>query len=222
MPPGTSFRYKKGGIDMSVVTNSYSSINPYHLKKLLRVRKAEVYDVDAIFDVAASVGTSEKVAEQGFLVDDYLSRPNYYKKKIKNWIQNLGHFYVAEYDKIYGFMIAYTREEWLADNPDWVNEVYWNPDFVKSWTDNFIVVDKTAVYADLTGIGIGSLIYKRLLEDLKDEGIVHIFAETIISPQPNFASLQFRKKQKYSLAGVRYERYDNNLYTDLIYHKTAE
>lgn len=207
---------------MSVVTKSYSVVNPYHLKKLLRVRKAEVNDVNGIFDVAASVGTSEKVAEQGFLVDDYLSRPGYYKKKIRHWIENLEHLYVAEYDKIYGFMIAYTREEWLRDNPGWISDVYWNPDFDKSWTDKFIVVDKTAVYADLTGMGIGSLIYKRLLEDLRIQDIKHIFAETIISPQPNFASLQFRKKQKYSLAGVRYEKYNNELYTDLIYHKAAE
>ena len=207
---------------MSVVTKSYSVVNPYHLKKLLRVRKAEVSDVNSIFDVAASVGTSKKVSEQGFLVDDYLSKPYYYKKKIKHWIENLGHMYVAEYDKIYGFMVAYNREEWLRDNPDWINEVYWNPDFDRSWTEKFIVVDKTAVYADLTGMGIGSLIYKRLLEDLRAEKIEHIFAETIISPQPNFASLQFRKKQNYSLAGVRYEKYNNKLYTDLIYHKAAE
>jgi GNAT superfamily N-acetyltransferase len=197
-------------------------VNPYHLKKLLRVRKAELNDINGIFDVAASVGTSEKVSEQGFLVDDYLSKPAYYKKKIRNWIQNLEHLYVAEYDKIYGFMIAYTREEWLKDNPNWLHDVYWNPDFDKNWTRKFIVVDKTAVYADLTGMGIGSLIYKRLLEDLRSEGIKNIFAETIISPHPNFASLQFRKKQNYSLAGVRYEKYNNNLYTDLIYHKKAE
>jgi hypothetical protein len=57
---------------------------------------------------------------------------------------------------------------------------------------------------------------------LKAERIEHIFAETIISPQPNFASLQFRKKQNYSLAGVRYEKYNNSLYTDLVYHKAAE
>lgn len=206
---------------MSTETRSYSSINPYHLKRLLRVRKAEACDIEAIFDVAASVGTSEKVSEQGFLVDDYLSRPAYYKNKIRNWIMDLEHFYVAEYDRIYGFMIAYTREEWLRDNPNWISDVYWSPDFDKSWTDRFIVVDKTAVFADLTGMGIGSLIYKRLQEDLAIKGIEHIFAETIISPQPNFASLQFRKKQNYNLAGVRYENYNNNLYTDLIYHKLA-
>lgn len=207
---------------MSVETRSYSTVNPYHLKRLLRVRKAEACDIDEIFNVAASVGTSEKLSEQGFLVDDYLSRPAYYKNKIKNWIKSLEHFYVAEYDKVYGFMIAYTREEWLGDNPNWINDIYWNPDFDRSWTDKFIVVDKTAVYADLTGMGIGSLIYKRLLEDLSVDGVEHIFAETIISPQPNFASLQFRKKQNYSLAGVRYERYNENLYTDLIYHKHAQ
>ncbi|MGI6584589.1 MAG: GNAT family N-acetyltransferase [Gracilibacteraceae bacterium] len=207
---------------MSAVTNSYSVVNPYHLKKLLRVRKAQSSDINGIYDVASSVGTSEKISEQGFLIDDYLSKPFYYKKKIGHWIENLEYFYVAEYDKIYGFMMAYTKKEWLKENPNWIQDVYWNPEFDLSWLNNFIVVDKTAVFADLTGMGIGSLIYKRLLEDLKVEGIEHIFAETIISPQPNFASLQFRKKQKYSLAGFRYEKYNNILYTDLIYHKKAE
>jgi len=44
-------------------------------------------------------------------------------------------------------------------------------------------------------------------------------AETIISPIPNFASLAFRKKQNYFLAGVRYEPYLGEMYTDLIYYK---
>lgn len=204
---------------MSVVTKSYSNINPYQLKKLLRVRKAKAEDMEEIYEVACSVGTAEKESEQGFLVDDYVSNPVYYKKKIKKAIANLEHFYVAEYDKIYGFMIAYTKQEWLKDNPNWIKDVYWIPDFDMSKTENFLLVDKTAVYADLTGMGIGSLIYKRLLEDLEAEGIENIFAETIISPTPNFASLQFRKKQKYTLAGVRYEYYNDNLYTDLIYYK---
>ncbi len=207
---------------MSSVIQSYSVVNPYHLKRLLRVRKAEINDINAIYDVASSVGTPEKVSEQGFLVDDYLSKPSYYKKKIGHWIENLEYFYVAEYDKIYGFMIAYTKEEWIRDNPSWIQDVHWNPEFDLSRTSKFIVVDKTAVFAEMTGMGIGSLIYKRLLEDLKLEGIGNIFAETIISPQPNLASLQFRKKQEYSLAGVRYEKHNSTLYTDLVYHKKAE
>ncbi|MEA4847392.1 MAG: hypothetical protein VB106_09200, partial [Clostridiaceae bacterium] len=82
---------------MSSVIQSYSVVNPYHLKRLLRVRKAEINDINAIYDVASSVGTPEKVSEQGFLVDDYLSKPSYYKKKIGHWIENLEYFYVAEY-----------------------------------------------------------------------------------------------------------------------------
>ncbi|MPN29312.1 hypothetical protein SDC9_176764 [bioreactor metagenome] len=168
------------------------------------------------------MGSSEKISEQGFLVDDYRANPKFYKKKLLKGINSLDHFYVAEYDKIYGFMMTYTKEQWLEDNPDWLADVYWRPDFDKSKLDNFVVVDKTAIKADLTGQGIGSLIYTRLLSDLKSEGVHNIFAETIISPQPNFASLQFRKKQKYSLAGMRYENYNDNLYTDLIYHKKVE
>ena len=196
-------------------------LNSFLLRKLLKVRKAKASDVHQVYNIASSVGSSTKIPEQGFLIDDYGSNPRFYKKKLSNAITNLEHFYVAEYERIYGFMMAYTKEEWLKDNPDWIEDVYWSPDFDKSKLDNFIVVDKTAVQAGLTGQGIGSIIYKRLLEDLKIKGIENIFAETIISPLPNFASLQFRKKQKYVLAGMRYEDYDNTLFTDLVYYKNV-
>jgi len=207
---------------MVVVNKTSVELNHFMFKKLLRVRKATPSDLNEIYAVACSVGTSEKISEQGFLVDDYRSNPRFYKKKLLNAIMNLEHFYVAEYDKIYGFMMAYTKEQWLADNPDWITDVYWKPDFDKSKLDNFVVVDKTAIKAGLTGQGIGSLIYTRLLADLKNKGIENIFAETIISPQPNFASLQFRKKQNYTLAGMRYENYNGKLYTDLVYYKKVE
>ncbi len=194
-------------------------LNSFLLRKLLRVRKANPSDINQIYNIACSVGSSTKIPEQGFLVDDYSSNPRLYKRKLLNAINKLNHFYVAEYDRIYGFMIAYKKEEWLEDNPNWIDDVYWSPDFDKSMLDDFMLVDKTAIQAGLTGQGIGSIIYKRLLEDLKSEGIKTIFAETIISPLPNFASLQFRKKQEYSLAGMRYENYNNTLYTDLVYYK---
>ena len=207
---------------MVVVNRTNVEFNPFVFKKLLRVRKANKSDIHEIYNIACSVGTSEKISEQGFLVDDYRSNPKFYKKKLMKGIKNLNHFYVAEYDRIYGFMMAYSKEEWLEDNPSWVEDVYWKPDFDKTKLDNFIVVDKTAIQANLTGQGIGSLIYKRLISDLESEGIENIFAETIICPQPNFASLQFRKKQKYNLAGMRYENYNDKLYTDLVYFKHAE
>ncbi len=196
-------------------------LNSFLLRKLLRVRKAKASDVHQVYNIASSVGSSTKIPEQGFLIDDYGSNPKFYKKKLLNAITNLNHFYVAEYERIYGFMMAYTKEEWLKDNPNWIEDVYWSPDFDKSKLDNFIVVDKTAVQAGLTGQGIGSIIYKRLLEDLRAKGIENIFAETIISPLPNFASLQFRKKQRYVLAGMRYEDYNNTLFTDLVYYKNV-
>lgn len=207
---------------MVVVNKTNVEFNPFVFKKLLRVRKANKSDIHEIYNIACSVGTSEKISEQGFLVDDYSSNPKFYKKKLMKGINNLNHFYVAEYDRIYGFMIAYNKEEWLEDNPSWIEDVYWKPDFDKKNLENFIVVDKTAIRADLTGQGIGSLIYKRLISDLESEEIENIFAETIICPQPNFASLQFRKKQNYTLAGMRYENYDDKLYTDLVYYKHVE
>ncbi len=207
---------------MTQALNSLTNLNPYFLKKHIRVRKATLEDVDQVYEVACSVGRSEKVAEQGFLVDDYLSNPRYYKTKLKRRIKRLSHFYVAEFDKIYGFLMAYSKDEWLAENPEWIEDIYWRPDFNKSKLDDFVLVDKTAIMSQLTGMGIGSTLYERLKSDLRKEGIKDIFAETIISPEPNFASLQFRKKQQYTLSGTRYEEYKGTLYTDLIYHKAVE
>ncbi len=194
-------------------------LNSFLLRKLTKVRKAKKSDVHQIYNIASSVGSARKIPEQGFLIDDYSSNPKFYKSKLLNAINSLEHFYVAEYERIYGFMIAYKKDEWLKNNPNWVNDVYWRPDFDRSKLDNFLVIDKTAVQAGLTGQGIGSIIYKQLLENLRLEGTGNIFAETIISPLPNFASLQFRKKQNYDLAGMRYESYNNMLYTDLVYYK---
>ena len=118
--------------------------------------------------------------------------------------------------------MAYNKEQWLKYNPDWIEDIVWRPDFDMEKTDNFVVIDKTAIMANLTAKGIGSNLYKRLIKDLKDKEIKHIFAETLIDPTPNFASLAFRKKQKYALAGMRYETYLDTLYTDLIYYKSAE
>jgi predicted GNAT family acetyltransferase len=209
-------------MEMVLKLNTLTELNPLLLKKFMRVRKAEEFDVEEIYSISCSVGTSEKSSEKGFLVDDYTSNPPYYKNKIRNCINNLKHFYVAELDRVYGFLIAYTREEWLKDNPDWIEVTHWKPDFNKEVLNNFIVVDKTAIQDGLTGLGIGSIIYNKLLEDLKAENINNILAETIISPQPNFASLNFRIKQKYNLAGIRYEDYNGQLYTDLIYHKVVQ
>ncbi len=207
---------------MVLKIDTLSEVNPLLVKKFIRVRKAERSDLDQIYSIACSVGTSEKPSERGFLVDDYSSNPHYYKNKIKNWIGNINHFYVAELDRIYGFLLAYTKEEWLSDNPDWIDVTHWKPDFNMKQLDNFIVIDKTAIQDSFTGLGIGSVIYTKLIEDLKREKIDNILAETIISPSPNFASLNFRIKQKYNLAGIRYEDYKNELYTDLIYHKLVQ
>ncbi len=185
----------------------------------LQVRKATAKDVSSIYRIACSVGTKTKESYSGFLVDDYSAKPKYYQKFFQERILELDHFYVTEGHGILGFLMAYTKEQWLKYNPNWIDDAHWRPDFDMNKTNNFVVVDKTAILSNLTGKGIGSFLYKQLMKDLKTKGIKDIFAETIISPMPNFASLAFREKQKYTLAGTRYENYNDTLYTDLIYHK---
>ncbi len=184
------------------------------------VRKASPDDINGIMDVALSVGNSQKSHESGFLMDDYAGETDYYIEKFTKLINELDHFYVVEDGLILGFLIAYCKDEWLHYNPTWIDDIIWSPEFDMKNTDRFMLVDKTAIHKDLTARGLGSLLYDSLIHDIKSEDICDMFAETLISPVPNFASLNFRIKQKYSLAGVRYEKYKGILYTDIVYHKT--
>lgn len=188
------------------------------------VRKAIVSDVNAIYKVAAIVGKGKKISEKGFLMDNYAVNPGLYKKKIRTWIQTLSYMYTASQGgEVVGFLMAFTKKEWLSDNPTWIEDISWKPGFeMMRKTDEFIVIDKTAIMDGQTGKGIGSILYKALMKDLTTAGIKNIFAETLIDPVPNFASLAFRKKQEYKLAGTRYEEYQNVIYTDLIYYKQVK
>jgi len=189
---------------------------------LITVRKAKESDAELVYNIASSVGSRKKDSYEGFLMDNYVSNPTKYKKFFKDRIKELTYFYVAESKEPLGFLMAYTKEEWLKYNPTWIEDIYWSPEFDMKKTNNFIVIDKTAILAGNTGRGVGSTLYKYLIADLKKAGINNIFAETLISPTPNFASLAFRKKQRYTLAGMRYEKYEGTLYTDLIYYKPVK
>lgn len=196
-----------------------NDLEDMELTEKLIVRKAVVDDIDGIMDVACSVGNGKKNHEDGFLMDDYILHYNHFKRKFTQLIMRLKHFYVIESRKILGFLIAYEKEEWLEENQGWIESIVWHPQFDMGHTDKFVLIDKTAISLGLTGRGLGSRLYTTLIHNLKGSGISDIFAETIISPKPNFASLNFRIKQQYSLAGVRYENYNGTVYTDLVYHK---
>lgn len=193
-----------------------------HLK-LIKVRKASVEDIDGIMNVAMSVGKGKSESYHGFLMDNYKKNKNYFRKLFLEKIRKLKFFYVAEKNgKILGFLIGCSKEEWLLENPNWIKDVSWNPEFDMKKTKHFVLSDKLAILASQTGRGIGSKIYKRFLKDSYESGYKHLFSETIIDPVPNFASLSFRKKQSYELSGIRYENYQGNVYTDLIYYKPIE
>ena len=189
-------------------------------KDRVTVRKAEMKDLEGIFNVALSVGKAKKTSYDGFLMDNYENHPEKFKRKFEKNIKNLKYFYVAQSKgEILGFIMAYTAEEWFKDNPEWTENIMWKPDFHVFQYENFVLTDKIAVRSDLRGCGIGSKMYKKYISDLKQSSINHVFSETIIDPVPNFASLSFRKKQNFKLAGIRYEKYKGKMYTDLIYYK---
>jgi GNAT superfamily N-acetyltransferase len=188
----------------------------------IHVRKAVLEDLGEIYNVACSVGKNRKDPYQGFLIDDYTSDPVFFRNFFRHAIIELDHFYIAEaHNRLLGFLMAYTGNQWLLHNPGWLDEIIWHPRFDRRRTENFVVVSKTATRAHLTSRGIGSRLYTRLVADIRTRGIHDIFAETVIDSVPNFASLSFRKKQDYLLAGVRYEKYKNEIITDLIYHKAV-
>lgn len=206
---------------MDNIANLKIKYDDEELTGKISVRRAVSEDIDGIMDVACSVGNSNKVHTKGFLVDDYTSNYNHFKRKFQKLIMELKYFYVVESSTILGFLIAYSKEQWLQYNPGWMDEVVWHPQFDTDSTEKFVLIDKTAIFSHLTGRGLGSLLYKTLVSDIKKDGINDIFAETIISPKPNFASLEFRIKQNYNFAGVRFENYSDTIYTDLVYHKDA-
>lgn len=188
----------------------------------IRVKKAGKDDVAGIFKVAASVGTENKDSYKGFLMDDYSSDPNRFMAFFGRMVKELDYFYVAREKEVVGFLMAYTRKQWLKANPEWLETVNWAPAFDRKKTDNFVLVDKIAILKGATGKGVGSQLYKRFIKDLKKAGIEGIFSETIIYPTPNFASLSFRKKQGHELAGTRFEVYEGEQFTDAIYYKPVE
>jgi predicted GNAT superfamily acetyltransferase len=184
------------------------------------IRKAEPDDAISVYDVAVSVGKARKEPYDGFLMDNYNSDPEYFINKFKENIETLEFCYIAELrGKILGFLIGYTKEEWLKLIPKWVEEINWKYNFDMEKTENFILTDKIAIMSGFTGCGIGSKMYNKYMRDLEKAGIKDIFSETLIDPTPNFASLSFRKKQAFKLAGTRYEEYQGTVYTDLIYYK---
>lgn len=186
------------------------------------IRKATGSDIEGIYDVLKSVGNTDKIASRGFLISNYTKDEKQYREKYARDLQSLRYMYVyCEETRIKGLLFAYTGEEWLQENPKWEAEIFWHPSFDKKRLRKFILVNQTAMYPELTGKGIGSGLYDALLVDITREGIYDIFAETVIAPVPNFASLNFRLKQKYNIAGLRYETVDDRTVTTLVYHKTA-
>lgn len=184
------------------------------------VRKANTDDLGAIFRIALEVGSKRKNMNTGFLIDDYSKSPAMHKNRFKERIETGKYFYVAVENKIpIGFLLVNSKEEWEAICPNWSQIVRWRTDFYWREIKSFVYSEKMAVDINYAGKGIASLLYKSMIQEILSIGIHDIFSETIISPIPNMASLGFRRKQGFELAGVRYEEFQENIITNLVYHK---
>lgn len=190
----------------------------------VKIRNADQKDVEGIFHVAASVGKKNKDPMQGYLMNDYESDPQGFKEKFKKLIDLSDFFYVAEYiDKDYkaivGFTFGLRKNNWLKENPNWIKDCYFKPDFNKDLLDDFMVLEKIAVLDRFKRQGVGSMLSKRLIKDIKSQGIYDIFEEVIIAPVPNLPSVLFKKKRNFKLVSMRYEEVGKQVLTTLVYHR---
>lgn len=187
------------------------------------VRKALPGDIDSIISILMSVGNMKKDPNQGFLMDDYTKNQDFHRRVFAEELKTTAFTFVCEENnKVIAFTKAYTREEWLKKVPGWEKEVFWKPDFNKELLANYALINQSAMFPDLTGKGVGSLMFKFLIKELKAKNISNIFAETIVAPIPNLASLNYRIKQKYDFAGMRYEEFNGQVFTTLIYCKDVK
>lgn len=187
------------------------------------IRKATPTDLEDILSILVSVGNSTKKPQQGFLMDDYTQNQEQHRKSYREELDTTNHTYVCqENEQVIAFMKAYTRCEWLQKVPGWEEVVYWKPGFDKDCLVNYALISQTAMFPGLTGKGIGSALFDFLLQELLQEDIGHIFAETLIAPVPNLASLNYRLKLKYNYAGMRYEEIQGQVFTTLVYHKETK
>jgi L-amino acid N-acyltransferase YncA len=184
------------------------------------IRKAAQKDLAGIMNILQKLGKAEKDPVQGFLMHDYTRNYEDYRDKYARRLAELKYFFVAEQvEEINGFLQAFSKEEWLREEPAWQEDTIWSPHFSRNLLENFVMINQTAILPGLTGKGLGSLLYEALFKELHEDGYTHVFAETIIAPQPNLASLNFRIKHNYQLAGVRYEKMQGTNFTTLVYYK---
>lgn len=187
------------------------------------VRKATSADLESIMSILISVGNKTKEPNQGFLMDDYTNNQDFHRKMFAEELKTTAYTYVCEENnRVVAFTKAYTREEWLQKVPNWESEVFWKPGFNRDYLVNYVLINQTAMFPELTSKGLGSLLFNFLIQELIANNIKNIFAETVIAPIPNLASLNYRLKQRYEFAGMRYEEFKGQLFTTLIYSKETK
>lgn len=95
----------------------------------------------------------------------------------------LQYFYVNEHEgQIQAFLIAYTQEEWLLREPNWLKETCWDPRFDQTKLKNFVLVSQTAMLPHLTRKGIGSALYQSFIWDLQKKIRLKISLQKQLSP----------------------------------------
>lgn len=216
----SKMKMKKYNEEIMKINTANAEVIKLDKAKHLKVFKATKKDIKGILNVASSVSRNKQNHRQGFLMNNYFKNREKHIEKFESDIENSDLFYVIkEKEKVLGFLLGYTNEQWLDIEPNWISDTSWKWDFNNTPLTKFVILEKIAVSSNLSGNGIGSKLFERFRKDSLSLGIDNMFSETLIAPKPNFASMEFALKQQYNLAGIRYERFEGELFTSIVYHR---
>ncbi len=154
---------------------SSTSRNP----KIKKARDRHIPEIAAIADFYAQSRDAhgERIRE-GFLVSFY-SEADY-----REFLSNCDHFYVAlNSSGVIGFLLAFSQE--LIPESDWVGT-----QLRRTETQPFTLAKQLAIKADNVNSGVGTSLYRYLLERCSD---VPIFSAIVLEPL-NQPSVQFHKR----------------------------
>jgi len=176
----------------------------------VKIRKAEEGDLGEVYNLACSSCYKE---------DEHTERLLYPIEHYKDGIKNSENFYVAETEKILGFLTAYEKEKWLDIHPNWANDILWHPQLNNNTKDNFLMIEELVVSDEGFEIGLKEAMYDFIINKSRTKNIPYVFKEVIVSPIPNISSLAIKNEKDFILSGIKYIKRNDQVYTNLVFCK---
>jgi ribosomal protein S18 acetylase RimI-like enzyme len=159
------------------------------------IREAKLADAKAISQlISGNLKTRKKNKSTGFL--RYKRNPQKVKKIIKKSIVALVYF---DNNKIIGFMNAYPTIKYKNKKYQWQSQKIKNDYYDRKQS---AVAYLGAIDPNYLHQGIGSQLYQRMVEDLKNKGYNYLFASVTTKPVKNNASWGFVKSKGFKIAAT--------------------